>query len=90
MDREQIKDALELADDTLRLVLKVYGPSRIVEITREKIAAALTQFQAPDTGHTEGPSRDTTSDPGSAAAPPKQPWEPWPNSYNPNNTTQLG
>lgn len=22
--------------------------------------------------------------------PPKDKWEPWPNSYNPNNTTQLG
>jgi peptidoglycan hydrolase CwlO-like protein len=52
--------------------------------------AALEQkpFQAPDTGHTEGQSIATKSEPGSAAAPSIQDedWQPWPNSYNPNRT----
>jgi hypothetical protein len=45
-------------------------------------------FQAPDTGHTEGQSIATKSEPGSAAAPSIQDedWQPWPNSYNPNRT----
>lgn len=52
---------------------------------------SVPKFQAPDTGHPQGPSKDTASEPSSAVAPPTQDkWEPWPNSYNPNNTTQLG
>ncbi len=53
------------------------------------------KFQAPDTGHPQGQSLGPEPAPSAAAAPQfpeptKEPWEPWPNSYNPNNTTQLG
>ncbi len=34
-----------------------------------KAVRAAEKFQAPDTGHTEGQSKDTASEPGSAAAP---------------------
>jgi hypothetical protein len=38
--------ALELADDVLRVVVKVYGPSPIVELTRGKISAVLVPQQS--------------------------------------------
>lgn len=39
--RDEMIAALQLADDVLRVVLKVYGHSPLIAMTREKIAAAL-------------------------------------------------
>jgi hypothetical protein len=41
--KADMREALELADDVLRVVVKVYGPSPLVELTRGKIASALNQ-----------------------------------------------
>lgn len=64
---------------------------RTIEIVSLLDGKSPTKFQAPDTGHSEGQSIATEPEPGSAAAPPTpERHESWPNSYNPNNTRQLG
>lgn len=54
---------------------------------------APNEFLPLDLGHLKGQSIAMEPVPGTAAAPPileAGRHEPWPNSYNPNNTRQLG